>query len=43
MKVLVIIPARWPSSRFPGKPLALINKEPMIYLVWKQVKKLKDS
>tara|TARA_Y100000590_G_C15612700_1_gene974470 strand:+ start:247 stop:969 length:723 start_codon:yes stop_codon:yes gene_type:complete len=41
MKILAIIPARWASSRFPGKPLALIKKEPMIYLVWKQVKKSK--
>lgn len=28
--VTVIIPARYQSSRFPGKPLALINDRPMI-------------
>lgn len=32
----VIIPARYKSSRFPGKPLALINNKPMIQLVWEQ-------
>jgi len=32
MKSVVIIPARYESSRFPGKPLALINKKPM--LLW---------
>jgi len=41
MKVLAVIPARWSSSRFPGKPLAMINGQPMISLVWKQVMKAK--
>lgn len=30
MKVLGIIPARYASTRFPGKPLALIGGKPMI-------------
>lgn len=30
MNVKIIIPARYESSRFPGKPLALINGKPMI-------------
>jgi len=30
MKIITIIPARMNSSRFPGKPLALINGVPMI-------------
>ena len=30
MAVHIIIPARYASSRFPGKPLALINGKPMI-------------
>ncbi|MBU2546998.1 MAG: 3-deoxy-manno-octulosonate cytidylyltransferase [Proteobacteria bacterium] len=30
MKVLVVIPARYGSTRFPGKPLALIAGRPMI-------------
>mgnify|MGYP002640456100 FL=1 len=30
MKICAIIPARYQSSRFPGKPLALISGKPMI-------------
>lgn len=30
----IIIPARWKSSRFPGKPLALILDKPLIERVW---------
>ncbi|KAA0874401.1 3-deoxy-manno-octulosonate cytidylyltransferase [Nitrincola tapanii] len=33
MKVLVVIPARYASSRFPGKPLALLLGKPMILWV----------
>ncbi|MBL7670626.1 MAG: 3-deoxy-manno-octulosonate cytidylyltransferase [Bdellovibrionaceae bacterium] len=33
MKALGVIPARWASSRFPGKPLALIHGKPMIQWV----------
>ena len=33
MKACVIIPARFRSSRFPGKPLAkLLNKEMIIWV-----------
>lgn len=32
-KVLAIIPARYASSRFPGKPLALIHGRPMFWHV----------
>ena len=35
-KVLGVIPARWKSSRFPGKPLELIGDKPMIWHVYKQ-------
>jgi 3-deoxy-manno-octulosonate cytidylyltransferase (CMP-KDO synthetase) len=31
-----IIPARYASSRFPGKPLALIGGKPMIQIVYEQ-------
>jgi 3-deoxy-manno-octulosonate cytidylyltransferase (CMP-KDO synthetase) len=34
-----IIPARYASSRFPGKPLALIGDKPMIQLVYEQALK----
>ena len=33
---IVIIPARFGSSRFPGKPLALIQGEPMIWHVYQR-------
>jgi 3-deoxy-manno-octulosonate cytidylyltransferase (CMP-KDO synthetase) len=34
-----IIPARYASSRFPGKPLALIGNKPMIQRVYEQAAK----
>ncbi len=34
MSVHIIIPARYASTRFPGKPLALIHGKPMIQLVY---------
>lgn len=34
-----IIPARYASSRFPGKPLALIGGKPMIQLVYERASK----
>lgn len=39
MKVIGVIPARYKSSRFEGKPLALINCKPMIIHVAEQVEK----
>jgi 3-deoxy-manno-octulosonate cytidylyltransferase (CMP-KDO synthetase) len=41
MKVVGIIPARYGSSRFPGKPLALIAGQPLIQRVVEQCKKAK--
>lgn len=38
MKILVLIPARMGSSRFPGKPMANINNKPMIGHVHDRVK-----
>jgi len=32
-KVLILVPARYGSTRFPGKPLAKINNKPMIQYV----------
>ena len=40
-KVIAVIPARWSSSRFPGKPLALIQGKPMIQWVYEQASKTK--
>lgn len=37
MKILGIIPARYASTRFPGKPLVMINDKPMIQYVWEGV------
>lgn len=39
MNILAIIPARYASSRFPGKPLALVNGKPMIQRVYEQASK----
>jgi len=37
-KVLILIPARFASSRFPGKPLALISGKSMIQRVFENCK-----
>lgn len=42
MKIVGIIPARYASTRFPGKPLADICGKPMIWWVYNQVKKVKE-
>ncbi len=39
MKIIAIIPARYGSSRFPGKPIADICGKPMIWWVFNQVSK----
>lgn len=36
MKTVVVIPARYQSARFPGKPLALIAGKPMIQHVYER-------
>ena len=38
MSFTVVIPARYGSSRFPGKPLALIDGKPMIQHVVERAK-----
>jgi 3-deoxy-manno-octulosonate cytidylyltransferase (CMP-KDO synthetase) len=38
MKTIAIIPARYASSRFEGKPLALLNGKPMVMWVYEAVK-----
>lgn len=42
MKIVAIIPARYQSSRFPGKPLADLCGKPMIWWVFNQVKKVSE-
>lgn len=39
-KIIAIIPARYASTRFPGKPLALVNGIPMIIRVMRQAAKV---
>lgn len=39
MKVLAIIPARYASTRFPGKPLALLGGESIISRVYHRVRR----
>ncbi len=42
MKIIGIIPARYESTRFPGKPLVDILGHPMIYRVYTQAVKVKE-
>lgn len=37
MKIIGMIPSRYGSTRFPGKPLALIKGKPMIQYVYENV------
>ena len=43
MKFIGIIPARYASTRFPGKPLADMAGRPMIQRVYEQVKDVLDT
>lgn len=42
MKIIGVIPARYQSTRFPGKPLADICGKPMIWWVHQQCLKVED-
>ena len=42
MKAIGVIPARWGSTRFPGKSLALIAGKPLIQWVVEGVRKAKQ-
>ena len=42
MKFIAIIPARYASTRFPAKPLALLGGKPIIEHVYNQVRKAVD-
>ena len=37
MKFIGIIPARYASTRFPGKPLAMLDGKPVIQHVYEKV------
>ena len=41
-KIIAVIPARYLSSRFPGKPLAKIKDKPMIQWVYEAVSRVKE-
>ena len=43
MKFIGIIPARYASTRFPGKPLADMAGKPMIRRVYEQVQNVLDA
>lgn len=43
MKFIAIIPARYASSRFPGKPLAMLGGMPVIQRVYRQVSAVLDD
>lgn len=42
MKTIAIIPARYASTRFPGKPLALLGGKPVVQRVYEKVAPLVD-
>ena len=39
MNFIAIIPARYASTRFPGKPLAMLGEKSVIQRVYEQVTK----
>lgn len=43
MKIIAIIPARYASTRFPGKPLAMLGGKTVIQRVWEQVSRVIDD
>src|ERR1043166_9374498 len=40
-KAVGIIPVRWASTRFPGKPLHLIGNKPLLWRVWDRCRRAK--
>lgn len=42
MRIIGVIPARYKSTRFPGKPLADICGKPMVYWVYQNAAKVKE-
>ena len=42
MKFVAIIPARYASTRFPGKPLALLGGKPIVQHVYERTARVFD-
>ncbi len=42
MRLVALIPARYGSARFPGKPLADVAGKPLIQRVYEQAQKVPD-
>jgi len=42
-KTAIIIPARWASSRLPGKPLLDLGGKPLVRHVWERCKKVREA
>lgn len=42
MRIVGVVPARYKSTRFPGKPLADIHGKPMIWWVYQSAKKVNE-
>ncbi|MGA0111201.1 MAG: 3-deoxy-manno-octulosonate cytidylyltransferase, partial [Chthoniobacterales bacterium] len=40
-RVTAIIPARWASTRFPGKPLVKLRGKPLVQHVWERTRRAK--
>lgn len=41
-EVTAIIPARWASTRFPGKPLVKLRGKPLVQHVWERARRAKS-
>ncbi len=42
-KTAIIIPARWASSRLPGKPLLDLDGKPLVQHVWERCQKVREA
>lgn len=42
MKICAVIPARYSSSRFPGKVIHLLYGKPVVIWVWESIKKVRE-
>lgn len=43
MRLMAIIPARYASTRFPGKPLAMLGSKPVIQWVCERAAEVLDN